>query len=99
MSASNWTTCPRCTLRRARELEAMRTEVAAKYGQVSVELFDAMRARLAAAENAEPATTLREDYEFYGAEDGVVIADYSCSCSDCGLRGKFNYRYEIPGLS
>lgn len=99
MSADNWAVCPKCAKRRAADLQAMRDEVAAKYGQVPVELFDAMRARLAAAESAAPAQTLREDYEFYGAEDGVVIADYSCSCDKCGLKGEFKYRYEIPGLS
>jgi hypothetical protein len=29
--------------------------------------------------------TLREDYEFYGAESGTVNIDYSCSCRNCSL--------------
>ena len=95
MSASNWTVCPRCTKLRGPALEALRTELAAAYGQVPIAEFNELRARLTREENAIPASTLREDYEFYGAEDGTVIAEYACSCTKCGLESDFTHRHEL----
>jgi hypothetical protein len=57
------------------------------YGSVPVEEFDALRAGLADLD-AESYRTLREDYEFWGASDGEVQADYRCSCTVCGLSGE-----------
>lgn len=56
----------------------------ALYGSLPVEEFDAKRVALKTPE-PEDFRTLREDYEFYGAEEGEVQADYSGSCSACGL--------------
>ena len=96
MSADNWTTCPRCAKRREAKLQAMRDEVAAKYGQIPVDEFDELRRQLFEAENTKLAETLREDYEFFGAEDGTVTAEYGCSCRECGLETSFTHEHELP---
>ncbi len=96
MSAGNWTTCPRCAKRRAAELQAMRDDIAAKYGQIPIAEFDQLRVALAKAESTTPPQTLREDYEFYGAEDGTVTAEYGCSCRECGLETKFIHEHALP---
>lgn len=95
MGASNWAICPRCAQQRADALDTRRAEVKAAYGTVTVDEFDQMRRDLTEAESAPIAATLREDYEFYGAEDGTVIAEYRCSCTKCGLESDFTHRHEL----
>lgn len=97
MSASNWTSCPRCAKSLVRAVDELRALIADKYGKVTIEEFDNLRARLKAAEDeaANPYQTLREDYEFYGAEDGEVVASYSNSCTKCGLKTEFTHRHEM----
>jgi hypothetical protein len=88
MSADNWAICPRC-LQQAREAnEAECTRVSEMYGTVPVEEFDAARAAIKPVD-PEEYRTFREDYEFYGAEQGEVIADYEGRCSKCNLGGSF----------
>ena len=41
--------------------------------------------------------TLREDYEFYGAAEGIVQVSYGCECTVCGLKLSFDTAYPIPG--
>ena len=100
MSADNWARCPRCTRIGAAQLKAQEEAVQASYGKVPVDEFDEARRKLAidrkAFENRE--RTFREDYEFYGAEEGVVTASYSGQCRECGLKLKFSESRPIPGL-
>jgi hypothetical protein len=95
MSASNWAVCPRCAKRLEAMAEALLAEIATKYGQIPIDEFDALQRRLAECQNAKPEATLREDYEFYGAEDGTVVAEYGCTCTKCGLTADFTYRHEL----
>lgn len=98
MSADNWTHCPRCRARGEAEYTKRKDGVLGLYGTVSVEEFDVLRAGLAefrtGLDNARE--TFREDYEFYGAESGEVVASYSGSCSKCGLSTEFQYVHQIP---
>ena len=95
MSADNWAVCPRCDRLRTESIAARREAVAKAYGTVPVEEFDTMRAKLEEDSSKRPEPTLREDYEFYGAEEGTVHADYSCHCSTCGLSLKFSIEREL----
>jgi len=61
----------------------------ATYGKVPVKAFDAARAKLGAAPETDH--TFREDYEFYGAEEGTVTAHYGGRCTECGLNVKFRH--------
>lgn len=89
MSANNWAICPKC-LAGARAFEQQaRANVAALYGTVSVAEFDAAREAVQAVD-PEKFQTFREDYEFYGAETGELIATYSGSCTECGLSCNLN---------
>ena len=100
MSADNWARCPRCHARALAEFEKREKMIEAAYGQVSIEEFDLMRERLdndrEKHENARE--TFREDYEFFGADQGVVTAKYSGECNVCGLKLKFEENHEIPGV-
>lgn len=89
MSADNWAICPRC-LEGGREAhdEAVQA-VMATYGKIPVDEFDAKRAALPQLD-PEKFRTFREDYEFYGADAGEVVADYSGHCSQCGLGVDFS---------
>lgn len=99
MSADNWTTCPRCTKRREAEIEAAEREVAEAYGKVPLDEWEEMGRRKSELITRTPDHTLREDYEFHGASDGEVIAEYSASCDICDLRVSFTHRHPIKGLS
>ena len=98
MSADNWTTCPRCTRRREEKLRASAIKVAEAYGKVPVEEWDAMRSAQSDAEAEGQEHTLREDYEFYGADEGEVVSSYSCSCTKCGLHLSFTNHHPIEGI-
>lgn len=93
MSADRWSKCPRCAVV-AREAKAAREEAArAAYGVAPVEEFDRLRAEADAPLKIED--TVREDYEFYGFEEGAVVAVYEASCKACGLSVKFRYEHPI----
>ncbi len=95
MSADNWAVCPRCKERNAFLIKAAHDSAHAAYGKLPLADFDRLRAEAAAleaeVEKLEP--TLREDYEFYGVEDGEVIASYRGACTTCGLSVKFEHRH------
>jgi hypothetical protein len=94
MSADNWEICPRCLFRARREAQDAYDKVMATYGQVPLDEFDAARAELKPVED-EDYRTLREDYEFYGADEGTVRADYRCGCTVCGLSGSLKASEEF----
>ena len=98
MSASNWTTCPRCAARREAELTALEAEVTAVYGSVSAAEYARLGMKLIMAREMPLAQTWREDCEFYGAEDGVLSIRYSGGCEVCGLRHEFSADQPIEGL-
>lgn len=92
MSASNWAICPACLNKAQTELERLYQEIQASYGQLPLEEFDALRTRHAAGINHDEFRTFREDYEFYGAEDGTVVATYSGHCQKCNVGTDFVHR-------
>lgn len=98
MSANRWSKCPRCAARAEQAFAQRETQLAAAYGTVPVEEFDAMRAQLAAdraaAEDANP--TFREDWEIHGTADGVAHVEYGGGCSVCGLSLEFRHDHELP---
>jgi hypothetical protein len=94
MSADNWAICPRC-LKRARAAHDVAVEaVKQSYGNVSIEEFDAARAAILDVD-PESLRTFREDYEFYGAESGKVVASYSGNCDNCDLSLNFEEEREL----
>ncbi|WP_010550490.1 hypothetical protein [Brachybacterium paraconglomeratum] len=99
MSADNWTTCPRCTRRREAEIESAEEKIALAYGKVPLDEWEEMRRRQSDLITRKPDRTLREDYEFHGASDGEVVADYSASCDTCDLRVSFTHQHQIEGLA
>ena len=100
MSADNWAKCPRCYKRGLDHIDELQEEVDSIYGQVTIEEFDAARERLEQAKMLleDSDATFREDYEFWGAEDGVVHVDYLGQCAKCGLKIKFNEEHPILGI-
>jgi chromosome condensin MukBEF complex kleisin-like MukF subunit len=97
MSADNWTTCPKCIALTEDSAEAAQRALDEQYGQVDRDAYKALeeaaRDAVAAVKVArsEQKATFREDYEFTGAEDGIVTASYSGGCRTCGLRVKFEH--------
>lgn len=76
-------------------------QLSTAYGHVSMEEYQVLQDRLQelhrqVEEGGEE--TLREDYEFYGAEEGWVCASYSGSCSVCGLALRFKHEEPFVGI-
>jgi hypothetical protein len=84
MSADNWAVCPRCFDGAQRKADEEKVAVMGTYGTVPVEEFDAAREALVEPK-PDDFRTFREDYEFYGAETGVVKVNYRGACTVCGL--------------
>lgn len=99
MSADNWAVCPRCTKKREEDLIAFDLKVANAYGTEPMEVFEGMRAELASKQAEPMPETLREDYEFWGADEGVLYVSYRCHCQACGLSHKFEHSEPIRCIS
>lgn len=85
MSADNWAACPKCIAVAKGAADVKHAEVYAQYGKVSPEEFDRLRETLSAVD-PEDFRTFREDYEFYGADEGELQVSYSGGCTECDLR-------------
>jgi hypothetical protein len=97
VSADNWADCPRCELRAQKKYEADLEALNDMYGKVSLDLF--RKAQRACVKEEHAVSTFREDYEIYGAEDGVVKISYSGECTECGLGLNFQRHIEIEGIN
>jgi hypothetical protein len=95
MSADNWTTCPRCALRRQEEIKTADEDLARAYGAVTVEQFDAQRAKRDELVKTSPEQTLREDYEFWGISEGEFHVTYRGGCTTCGFEHSFRHDVEL----
>jgi hypothetical protein len=109
VSADSWTHCPKCRAGIEAEGAAERKRIVdllgSQYGKVDIDRYRELQAEAATAEAVVAARlwkfegrdgqTFREDYEFHGAEDGEVCADYSGSCSTCGLSVSFQHRVKF----
>ena len=87
MSAANWAECPRCVAAldsavAAAEEALLAADDANDLGAWKEAHDLVTAARLA---RADVKATFREDYEFYGAEEGEITASYSGECQTCGL--------------
>jgi hypothetical protein len=89
MSADNWEVCPRCFRRAKVAANERAAEVYRAYGKVPPEEFAKARSALREPDREEY-RTFREDYEFYGADVGVVSVEYSGRCDVCGLSAEFH---------
>lgn len=102
MSADNWARCPRCYHDAAGVFNNLQRQVDASYGKVTVEAFDLARARLVkereVLEGHDTFRTFRENYDFSGAEDGVVVVSYKGNCAKCKLKLEFREDHPIPGV-
>lgn len=96
MSADNWAVCPRCEATRQSALVTERADVAALYGKVPVDEFDIRRGALRLFEAEMPKSTFREDYEFYGVEDGTLCISYRGECNVCGLKFEHHSEHPLP---
>jgi len=96
VSADNWAVCPTCLAAANAELEELARQIADGYGVLPVEEWDGLRTRLAQGIDERKLTTFREDYEIYGAEDGVIYVSYSGHCQKCPAGLDFKFAREIP---
>jgi hypothetical protein len=99
VSANNWVVCPRCKRDREAHIRNLQQKVNAAYGSLPIEAFDDLRAAVDGEKAGKLDATLREDWEIYGADDGVVKVDYSSFCNVCGLRVTFEFAYPIPDVT
>ena len=95
MSADNWAICPQC-LDRAKTEAAARFQTAVDaYGHVSPEEYERLRAEAQAPIDEDLFQTFREDYEFYGVDDGTITASYGGYCETCRLSVNFKHEHKF----
>jgi hypothetical protein len=101
VSADNWAKCPRCQLALNGTVSTLARRLTEAYGKVTAEEYAELQVQLteATAHAGRGHATFREDYEIYGAEDGVITVSYSGGCRECGLSLDFTDTHPIPGLS
>jgi hypothetical protein len=99
LSADNWAECPRCKVRHLAKVEAAKKAAAAAYGTVSVEEWRELEAAVEELRHNHPETTFREDYEIYGADEGVLKISYSGNCGVCNLDFQISQSHPIPGIN
>lgn len=85
MSADNWAICPRCHHRALVEHEAKRQAALDSYGTVPLAEFEELRYHADVPFDDGAYHTFREDYEFSGAEEGVIYVRYKGRCTVCNL--------------
>ncbi len=95
MSADNWDTCPRCFKRQQEHIENICKEAKDSYGRVTVDVFDDLRAKAAAAREVDCEDTLREDYELGVHLDGRFYVRYSGQCDACAFSHEFEYDQQL----
>ena len=93
MSADGWSICPACLHKAQEEKAALQAQVEAGYGVLTLEEFDALRAKAELPINEYKFQTFKEYYEFY-IEDGVVHARYEGACTACQLSCDFTH--DVP---
>ena len=102
MSADNWTTCPACAVRHRENVERLRNKAHTAYGAVPLEEYLALDKAAKAADVPFEERTFREDYEFFGANEGTVTASYSGHCGVCRLSCSFEHNvtfYPEPAIA
>jgi hypothetical protein len=106
MSADNWAQCPKChDLKLKAWQQAVRDKqeyLASVYGKVTAEEYMLLVDKPVDVENPgemdednSRTATFREDYEFYGARDGVVEVSYRGGCAVCDLQITIDESYPL----
>ena len=94
MSADNWAVCPRCLKREIERREDLDKQVKEKYGKLAQSEYLALVEKSKVPQQPVK-QTLCEDYKLGTNEDGLFEVNYSCGCSVCGYKAKFNYSKEL----
>lgn len=94
MSADNWTLCPRCLNRIAKEVADSEAKTQAAYGKVTPGEYISMLEADKRRRDTQPDSTFREDYEI-GVNDDNFVVSYSGSCGTCGLEFKYEYTEKL----
>jgi hypothetical protein len=91
MSADNWTECPRCVAALDAAVAVAEEALLAADDANDLAAWKEAHSLVTVARHnrAQVKPTFREDYEFYGAEEGEVTASYSGECQACGLAVNF----------
>ncbi len=95
MSADNWTQCPRCLQSYHTEVARRLNEVAALYGTVPIDEFDASRKEVDGFIKNGLDSQFREDYETFLDDDGWVKISYRGFCRTCSLSFKFEHQEKV----
>lgn len=111
MSADNWAICPLCVQRATVERQDACDKADAvmrdAYGSRDYEEFQELQEDAAIkrddlreflSSDKERFRTFREDYEIYGADEGLVEVSYSGKCGTCGAGAKFHLERPVQAV-
>ena len=99
MSASRWSTCPRCQYRHEQKAKSLRAAALDSYGKVPLHEWLDRDDEASKAEEPFTRTTFREDWEIGSPEEGEVTFSYGGCCTACGLSLSFAHSEPIVGIS
>jgi hypothetical protein len=96
MSADAWRVCPRCEVKRQKEIEDGQAAVEAAYGNVHSEEYIRLISEQNQLETERAPETLREDYEIWMDEDGKFSVSYHGGCATCGFSFEYKFSKQVP---
>jgi hypothetical protein len=96
MSADAWRVCPKCEVKREREIEEGWSKVEAAYGKIHSEEYIRLISEQNQRETAEGPHTLREDYSIWMNEDGEFRVSYRGECDVCGFLFEYEFSQHVP---
>lgn len=96
MSADRWSECPRCKYLYDESVKEKINEIKSLYGKIPEEEYLQKYRDAKISLLKEFDTSMRQDYEFYGAENGVLNIRFSASCNECGFSWSYKHEEKIP---
>jgi len=96
MSADRWSVCPNCHKENSAAISKMRNELKDKYDKLDLyhwliekKHFEKFK------ESFGDNETLRENWEIYFNEVGLLVIHYYCDCDVCGFHYSFKEEKDI----
>ena len=96
MSADGWQQCPQCSEEAEKKINELTNSIDEQYGRLDPESWLEFKrcTELDIDEIERSEQTWREQFEFFGAESGVLKVSYSAYCTVCKL--KLEFKQEHP---
>lgn len=96
MYAMNFLSCPNCRKIEKENDEAEQKKIDDLYGKIPVEEWLKMRDEYMNRTPVAAKTSLREEFDLFGADAGTFSLNYRCECTVCGMKFSHTCNEPIP---